>query len=338
MLDELSHTINGQKCQANLLRERSLEPPSLSSVAYKLHTLYLFTYSDLKTVLLPSIIFSLLNAPILSLGCSPTLAWLFTAAVRATIWAWLNLLLFCLHNQRLTGAISEDSLNKPWRPLPAQRLSQRDASRLLLVLYPILYMAGAVLGGLQEIVVLTGLNFLYNDLEGAESGFLPRNLINACGIVCYAAGSLKVAVGSCGLLSLYSHSEHLLNDQLILLQPLTGQWLTLIGVVVFSTIHASDLRDRAGDAVRQRRTLPLLIGDWASRWSVVIPLLLCSVLCAWFWAVGVFGYIMVGGLGAVFTIRTLTKRTAEDDRVTFRIWSAWIIAIYALPLVKKMGV
>ena len=182
------------------------------------------------------------------------------------------------------------------------------------------------MGGLRECIVLTFLNYWYNDIGGADRGFVIRNLINACGFVCYAAGALEIAVGTTSKFD----TEELPR------QGVVTQWLSIIGLVIFSTIHAQDLRDRVGDGKRQRRTLPVVIGDQKSRWAVVAPIAAWSLLCPQFWQVGVFGHVMVAVVGLVIVVRTLTKRKVEDDRLTFKVWSVWIISIYALPLIKKM--
>ena len=325
---QIKSSYGGSSC----LRERLSAYGLLSSLASNGYTLYLFTYSDLKTLLLPTVAFALLNAPVLCVSFVATPGWYLKSILRTTTWTWLNLLLFCLHNQRLSPAISEDTINKPWRPLPAQRLSQRDATNVFLVAYPVTFTVSAFLGGFHESVLLMPLNYWYNDLRGADSNFLLRNVLNACGFVCYAAGALEVALGIPLLPSLPGVSQidrPCTHD--LLLHPFTGQWLAIIGLVVFSTIQAQDLRDRDGDALRQRQTLPLLLGDGLSRWAVVIPMAICSMLCLRFWNVNKVGYAGVCSTGLMFGARTLAKRKVMDDKATFRIWSLWVIAIYALP-------
>lgn len=295
----------------------------VSSIAY---TLFLFTYSDLKTILLPTVIFALLNAPVLFPHLSATPAWLFRRTLQTTLWTWINLLLFCLQNQRLPAAVREDEVNKPWRPLPSHRISPQGASYTLLAGYPLAYLVSAKTGGLRESLVLTILNYWYNDARGADRNFVIRNFINACGFVFYAAGALKIAVGTTAKIG----AEEFVRQRAV------TQWLSIIGLVIFSTIQAQDLRDRVGDGLQKRKTLPVVLGDWKSRWAVVVPIAVWSLLCPRFWQVGIMGYVVVAVFGSVIGVRTLTKRRLEDDRLTFKLWSVWIISIYALPLIKKM--
>ncbi|KAL6718684.1 hypothetical protein ACLMJK_002918 [Lecanora helva] len=309
----------------------------VSSLYFRGHTLYLFTYNDLKTILLPSVIFAVFNAPVLCSGLEVTSGWLFRVTVKSRIWTWLNLLSFCLHNQRLASAISEDAVNKPWRLIPSRRFSQRNALHLLLTTYPVTFTVSAFWGGLRESFVLMALNYCSIELGGADSNFLLRNFLNACGFVCYAAGALEVVTEA----SIFpvpfgvgdSHGDYDGNPPL---EPPTKQWLFLVGLIVISTIHAQDLRDRIGDSLRQRHTLPILLGKGPACWTIIIPIAVWSLFGPRFWDVGIVGYASVCGVGLLFAVRTLILRSAEDDRVSFRLWSLWMIAIYTLPLARHL--
>lgn len=197
---------------------------------------------------------------------------------------------------------------------------------MLLAGYPLAYLVSAIIGGLRESMMLTVLNYWYNDAGGADRNFVIRNLINACGFVCYAAGALEIAVGN----TVEIGAEEFIRQRAV------TQWLSIVGLVIFSTIQAQDLRDRVGDGLQQRQTLPVMLGNWKSRWAVVVPIAVWSLLCPRFWQVGVVGHAAVVVLGLLIEVRTLTKRRVEDDRLTFMVWSVWIMSIYALPLIKKM--
>ena len=49
----------------------------------------------------------------------------------ALMWTWLNLLPFNIFNQVGNAAIAEDCINKPWRPLPARIINQKQAISLM---------------------------------------------------------------------------------------------------------------------------------------------------------------------------------------------------------------
>ena len=78
-----------------------------------------------------------------------------------------------------------------------------------------------------------------------------RNLINACGFVCYSSGATRVACGGHGPVTLNSISY---------------QWLVIVGAIVFSTLQMQDMADQEGDKARNRGTLPLVHGDWAGEY------------------------------------------------------------------------
>ena len=69
------------------------------------------------------------------------------------------------------------------------------------------------------------LEYMYNDLGGADENFVVRNLINAAGFVCYSAGATRVAGG---------HGQHSLNQK-------AYRWLAIIGGIIFSTLQMQDM-------------------------------------------------------------------------------------------------
>ena len=269
---------------------------------------------------MPSVAFGILSAlsgPVLDVETGDAFhildrSWIFL------IWGWINLLLLCLNNQRQPDAIREDSLNKSWRPLPSQRMAAHQAYRLMLATFPVIYIISWHLDCTLQTLTLTLLNFSYNDWGGADHP-VARNLINACGFICYASAALDIVAGS----------------PRTFMQPTTLHWLAIIAAVVFSTIHIQDLRDQAGDRLRGRPTIPLLVGDALGRWTIVIPIAFWSLACPRYWQLGWSGYVLLVAIGVAIVGRTLWKRGVEDDRRTFKLWSAWLVAVYTLPLMKR---
>lgn len=164
-----------------------------------------------------------------------------------------------------------------------------------------------------------GLTYAYNGLGGGEH-FFAKNLINAAAYVAFASGATAVA-----------HGAPVWN-------AVAMKWGGIIGGVVLSTVQMMDMEDQAGDRARGRKTLPLVIGDRAARWSIAVPVIIWTVLTPWFWSVGFGGYILPGVLGCMVAWRVLTKRTLRADKMTFRLWNLWIMSIYALPILKRMGI
>lgn len=198
------------------------------SILYDLHTIWLVTRNDLKSIVFPETAFgicSALSGPVLTSNNSPNTISVLKRAPMVVLWTWINVLIFDLANQRLPNSIIEDSINKAWRPIPSGRLSACQARRLLLVVLPIAIIVTFYIGGMEETIVMNTLEYMYNDLGGADENFVVRNLINAAGFICYSAGATRVALG---------HDQCFLNDK-------AYQWLAIIGGIIFSTLQMQDM-------------------------------------------------------------------------------------------------
>lgn len=289
-------------------------------------TLWLFTLSDLKTIVLPSTAFGLIHAISIAKLDGPATAPTSTVQISqllartplVSFWAWINLLPFAIDNQRQPEAIQEDSLNKPWRAFPSGRLNTTCAMRIMLALYAVAITISLLVGPSSQSLLLVFLGYWYNDLHGADESCIVRNLINAAGFVCYTSGALQVALDDVGPVL-----------------DLTW-WFTVIALVVFTSVQAQDMYDQEGDAFRGRNTVPLVIGDSASRFSIAIPVLFWSVACPWLWSTTTVGYFATIPLGLTTAFRTLKRRSIPSDKTTFRLWNLWLVFIYLLPLIKAL--
>ena len=294
-----------------------------SSFLYRARTLWLFTRSDHKTFVFPETTFGVLSAlsgkPLSS--NTPDLVAVLRRVPAVLLWTWLNTFVFVLANQRLPQSIQEDLLNKPWRPLAAGRITEEQTRRLLTTSIPAtLAIVFFFLGATEETLMIFCGSWVYNDLGGADESFIIRNFMIGLSFSVWCSGALRVASAS--------------RD----ITPTAYLWLTIVGVVVFTTIQVQDLKDQAGDCVRRRRTAPLVLGDVAARWGVAVPVLAWSLLCPMFWNVGVFGYLIPIGYGIVIATRVLVIRHRAGDRTTWRLWSYWLVLLYSLPLLKKYPV
>lgn len=291
---------------------------------YHLHSAYLFTFSDLKTIVGPKTAFgtvSALSASVFDIQSVPPPSCVLYRVPLVAFWTWINLLPFAIDNQRQSASIREDSLNKPWRPLPTKRLTQAQARFMTLTLYPIALVTSVVLGGVKQCLALMALGFWYNDCVGADASFVVRNFINACGFICYTSGAMEVALG------------RPIPQNMIL-----NQWFLVVGAVVFSTIQLQDMYDQAGDALRGRRTMPLVVGGARCRWMTAVPMVFWAWFCPWFWSLGANGYGVPAILGGIVVMKTLMQRTVKDDTITFWIYNCWLVSLYLLPMIKSYGV
>jgi len=303
---------------------------ALLSIKNFIVTLWLFTVNDFKTMIFPSIAF----ATFYCLG-SPRPSHLMPITIllrrlpHLFCWTWINLLAFTVNNQRYPEAITEDRLNKPWRPIPAGRISTRGAQILGILAYIAAILTSlAVNGGLVQSLLLLGFGYVYNNRHNAsKQGFLMRNFLNALGFTSFASGALDVLLQTGSTVSLL-----LLKDKDVL------SWLCLLVAIVSTTVHSQDLYDQVGDAAAGRKTIPLLFGDGPARWSIALGCVFWSfVATGYYWSSGSLGYLLTGSLAAMVVWRTLCLRSVEEDRTTFVVYNVWLTSIYALPLVARYG-
>ncbi|KAF2763390.1 hypothetical protein EJ05DRAFT_472300 [Pseudovirgaria hyperparasitica] len=298
-----------------------LTPP----LSYHLRTFWLFSYSDFKTIIIPSTIFGITNGlaassynlqPLIQL---PTSLFILLRTPIVLFWVWLNYIAFAINNQSSDSSIAEDAVNKPWRPLPSKRLTQTAAKGLMWACYTLALLGSRfMLGGASQALGLVVLGAWYNNFDGANADPLIRNLINAGGYVCFTSGALEVAIG--GARSAEGGAGCL------------GLWLMVVAGVIATTIQTADMYDQEGDALRGRKTMPLVVGDWYARWTIAVPMGVWGFVCPMFWGVGWFGVCMSGSLAWSVALRTLLLRNVRDDKVTFLIWNVWMSVVFVLPL------
>ena len=301
--------------------------------AYHLYSVWLFTLSDLKTIVSTSTAFGLFNGVAVALDNAhtpssnlhlPAPYQILSRAPLVLFWVWINLLPFNIDNQRQPKAIIEDALNKPWRTMPSRRLSPEAAKRLMFTLYPIAIISSLLLGNLFQCLSLVFLGFWYNDLRGADANCLVRNFINACGFICFSTGALQVAIGGRGFDGQVAESAF----------QMRGWWSLVIAGIVFTTVQTQDMYDQRGDALRNRKTVPLVIGDGPARWSIAIPMSVWCWVTPRLWESSAVGYATPVLLGLAIAVRTLVRRTEGQDKNTFRMWNVWLMSVYLLPLIK----
>lgn len=303
-------------------------------VTYHLHSIWLFTYSDLKTIVGPSTAFAVVNY----LGCAafdierPQRTPLEHASriIQVVVWLWVNLLPFNIDNQR--QSIDEDLENKPWRTLPSRRMTSEQATMVMLVLYPMGFLFSIFAGPYLQSLALIGLGIWYNDLGGADGSWILRNFINACGYICFTTGALQI------MLQRYSAAS--ISTAAALVYPAAignlanrglCAWLVIIGGIVLSTIQVQDMHDQAGDKRRGRKSMPLVIGDRVTRWTIASSTLFWSCFCPYFWSLPRVGFVSPIMLGSIVAWRTLSYKSVVGDKLTFRIWNVWLMIVYSLP-------
>ena len=299
--------------RSSLPTPKRTSPSLTSSLLYALHTLLLFTYSDLKNILIPQTLLALS----LTLSASPSLT-LATRLPQTLLWVWSHLLLFNLSNQRQPSSLTEDRLNKPWRPLPSDRLSLSSARNLFIATTIACVALSSLVGGVGASVALQGLYILNNDLHLGDTGAVTRNVLNAAGYTAFAIGGISVL----------DHGEGMGAQG--------WQYLVLIAAVIVTTGQCQDLEDIEGDMAKGRRTVPIVWGETAGRWSVALPVGVWSVLAPRFWGNVGLGGVLVFALGGVVMKRLMSPpEKGGRYKTTFRLWNCWIVALYLLPMFAR---
>ncbi|KAI0546409.1 UbiA prenyltransferase family [Xylaria curta] len=269
-------------------------------------TLFLFTKSDFKTVVIPQTIFAL------SAALSDH-----DVAIRfpyAVAWIWIHILVADLSNQRLPESVCEDKVNKPWRPMPAGRLTPRDAQIWLQIAIWLALLLSIMCNSLQPSTTLMTFLWLYNDLDGSSIGPFQRNLLNAVGLACFNWGGTSVLLGSCTNRG-----------------PFTN-WIILLAFVVTTTVQVQDLPDMEGDRARKRLTVPLAYGEEVGRWGAAVLAPVWSVVCTVFWRTPVLLAVIPFFISVAMAASIVLRRSQESDELGWKLWCLWVGCLYILPL------
>ncbi|TDZ20850.1 Fumagillin beta-trans-bergamotene synthase [Colletotrichum orbiculare MAFF 240422] len=288
----------------------------LQRARYHLKTAFLFSKSDIKTVLIPQTIFIVsavfANEP---LTTKPDLA--ITDVLKrlplAVLWIWMNLVICGISNQRLPDSILEDEHNKPWRPIAAKRLTPAQAQNLLLALMPLAMGVSLVVGGLTPTVTMMALLYMYNDLDGSSVNIWARNAINTGGIMCFGAGALQVLSGA----------------ELV---PRGWVWIGLTGAAIATTVQALDFMDVEGDRARGRQTIPLIYGQGVARGGLAAAAALWSVVCAAFWDLSMYAWFAPVFVGVSMALMTVLRRDDKANVAVAKLWCLWMSVLYVLPV------
>jgi len=255
--------------------------------------LYLFTRSDLKTIVLPVIVFAYLSAS----DTSPE------RMLCAVLWTWLHLLQFCVSNQSLNP--EEDTLNKPWRPIPSGVVSVVNARILRWILLPICLSLSISLEAHWQGISLAIAFIVHNELH-LHSHWLLRNACNAWGYASFNAGASAIAGQS------------------------TMSTRTLISfavnaLIIFSTIHAQDFRDEVGDKLMGRRTIPMVWPEGSRVW-ILVMLTAWSVGLSWACDLAIPFSVPFCCWSLYVGLRFFQKRTVDADRQSLLYYSIWLVA------------
>lgn len=172
----------------------------------EIYTIWLFTRSDLKNIVIPQTIFGILGglARANLTQEHQTFAQAFQRMPLVALWVWIILCPFNIDNQRREESVREDKINRPWRPLPSGRVDPEKALRLQLVFHCLALLYSFNVGGVYQWVAGIILGWLYNGFGLADWSCIGKNTVNALGYVTFASKYLgahsstaEVGIGVC---------------------------------------------------------------------------------------------------------------------------------------------
>ncbi|KAF9058452.1 UbiA prenyltransferase family [Rhodocollybia butyracea] len=266
-----------------------------------LRVIILFTYSDVKTILLPISAFACVTGPVSSLH----------NGILAVLWIWLHLLQCNISNQ--CNSALEDLLNHPQRPIPSGLITETQ-SRFLRWALAILCLCLSGLLGLKTFsssFLMTTTMIFYDDFHLAGH-WSTKNLCTFAGYLCFEVGAT------------------LIMSRVKELDDVAIRALACSGFIILSTIHAQDFPDVEGDRALNRATIPIVAPN-ASRPITALVIILWSLYSSSIWGLGIWSSLVLSSVGLIVAWRIYFLRLAVQDRTTYRVYNAWLMMLHLLP-------
>ncbi|EJT99812.1 hypothetical protein DACRYDRAFT_23390 [Dacryopinax primogenitus] len=234
------------------------------------------------------------------------------------LWIWLHLLQCNVSNQYKT--CDEDKINKPWRPLPANRVTFGQAQFLRWALVVVCALFSLSFGTDVAVVslVLTLTMIVYDEV-GLAGHWAGKNICAVYGYGTFEIGATKI-MGETSDLDAKAQLS-----------------VVLSAMIVLTTIHVQDFPDIEGDAALGRRTIPIVFPG-ASR--IVTPLLMLgwTAVVVNAWKLGLVPSTLMYTLGLVVAARIWADRSTSGDKTTYLTYNIWLICAHLLPANARFGV
>ncbi|WP_142687540.1 UbiA family prenyltransferase [Chitinophaga polysaccharea] len=173
--------------------------------------------------------------------------------VNSFIYAILYILTFCMLNQ--VNSVEEDSVNKPYRPLPSGLLTRRQ-TWIRIIVYSTLFLGFAAALNIFWISVAWQAVTYFLNIFGGSNHWITKNLVGmTIGTFLLLAAQWEIASPGEGV-----------EMNVILYWSLISLWAGF-------ALPIQDFRDIDGDRQMGRKTLPLAIGDNTGRNMMVVEYL-----------------------------------------------------------------
>ncbi|CCC14235.1 hypothetical protein SMACR_08693 [Sordaria macrospora] len=323
----------------SLTLQRPLLPAGsvMGNISTVIYLLWEFSKNDIFTFSLPCTIFGValsLAKEATTTPSTPSLGQVLSRLPAICLFQLYSLLLFDLANQRHPIAVAEDLINKPWRPIPSGKITSDQTRRLFLCLVPIAMALNYALGVWHEGLLVLIVIFVYNDLGCADEPVF-RDILLGISYGIYHVGSLRIALG----LGQHAQREAGINVSMADVISARGYaWTAIVSALIATMISIQDLKDQDGDRARgNRTTIPLLIGETASRYQLAATALTWAVVGVVFWKTPVWYAAPFVGFAGYIAWRLLARRNKVDDEVTWRNWCRWTMMVYSLPAVSALS-
>ncbi|KAJ4016212.1 hypothetical protein NW766_004403 [Fusarium irregulare] len=166
------------------------------SLSYAIKVFWAFVKSDIFTFSTPGILFGMtgaLSTGELFDGPRSHPIDVFGRLQKVILSNIFTIIIFNFANQRSPASILEDSINKPWRPIPAGMITPEQTRRAALVVAPIALAYNYSMGVGVEGLLMQVLTFYYNDLCGSDE--VVRDGIIAVAYAVVNTMSLKLCIG-----------------------------------------------------------------------------------------------------------------------------------------------
>ncbi|KIY53726.1 hypothetical protein FISHEDRAFT_32764 [Fistulina hepatica ATCC 64428] len=272
---------------------------------YYLHTVYLFSQSDIMVVVWP-----ILGVSLALVGFTDIVSF-----ATAFLWMELHLITFEIKNQ--IDGVEEDRLSKPNRPIVSGRITLENAYRL----YVVLGVFSVLMSVCYRLTVCSllymALMLLYNEC-GLSRKWYFKSSIAAVAYFCYSWGTTVVLAAG---------------------RPMTSTAqiaFAVSGLIHVTSSHAQDFRDRDGDAAMGRRTLPLILPQWAARGSLLVVVAVWTFGLIWLWSPPMLVNVVFVLLDIVVTVKYTKDHSQEADRDSFFWYNAWLAVAHVLPLFQRL--
>ena len=239
--------------------------------------------------------------------------------LHSLLWIWIHLLQCNVSNQYKSS--DEDTINRPWRPIPSGHISSTDAGLLRITLIPICLCVSSF-HGLDVVLTSAGLTMtmiVYDELNLAGH-WIGKNVCNVSGYLTFEIGATKVM----GMISSTQLCRYLTprntTGQTTELDQLALRAMEFSAGVILTTIHAQDFSDIAGDVELGRITFPIYAPAF-SRIFTLFAMVAWSFVLGTYWSLGPVTLSAFCCLGMFVGWRYYSLRGSQEDSLSYLLFN-----------------